>query len=126
MLPETTTITPYMTITHSQVEVLKRAQQVIQAGNISTGRLQIYGIENTASKVIPFLEKHKLITKRTTYLQFKKIFELVQNNEHKKRFDEIVAMIRSLNDRGILRDHTLDAHPANGERRYGPTSGDVA
>ena len=112
IIPETKTITPYLTLTHTEIAALRRAQQVIQAGNISTGRLQIYGIENITSKVLPFLEKHQLITKRTVYLQFKKILELVAGGEHKKRFDEIVNMIRSLNDRGILRDHTLGIHPS--------------
>ena len=111
VVPETKTVTPYLTITHSEVRVLRKAQQVIRAGNISTGRLQIYGVETMTSKVIPFLEKHQLITKRTAYLEFKKILGLIAEGEHKKRFDEVVSMVRSMNDRGILRDHTLGAHP---------------
>lgn len=121
------TITPYFTLTHADVEVLRRAQQIIQAGNISTGRLQIYGVGNITNKVVPFFEKYKLITKRNTYLKFKQILQLVSKGQHRKRFGEIEAMVRSLNNRGILRDHTLGAHPVNtGERRYDPTSKDVA
>ena len=112
ILPETRTLTPYLTLTHSDVNVLRKAQQILQAGNISTGRLQIYGVDTINEKIIPFLEKHQLITKHAAYLEFKKILGLVTEGEHKKRFDEIVRMIRSMNDRGILRDHTLGAHPA--------------
>lgn len=111
IIPETKTVTPYVTLTHSDVRVLRRAQQVLQAGAISTGRLQVYGVDKITTRIIPFLEKHQLITKRTAYLRFKEILELVTEGEHKKRFDEIVSMIRSMNDRGILRDHTLGAHP---------------
>lgn len=112
ILPETKTLTPYLTLTHRETEVLKKAQQILQAGTISTGRLQIYGVDTINEKVVPFLEKHQLITKRTAYLEFKEILGLVTEGEHKKRFDEIVRMVRSMNDRGILRDHTLGAHPA--------------
>ena len=112
IIPETMTLTPYLTLTHKETSVLKKAQQVLQAGNISTGRLQIYGVDTVTSKIIPFLEKHQLIAKRTAYLEFKKILGLVIEGEHKKRFDEVVKMVRSMNDRGILRDHTLGAHPA--------------
>src|SRR2546426_378208 len=108
---ESKTITPYLTLTHSETAVLRKAQQIIQAGNISTGRLQIYGMDKITTKVVPFLDKYQPITKRTTYLQFKKILELLTEREHKKRFDEIVRLVHSLNDRGILRDHTLGAHP---------------
>jgi hypothetical protein len=111
VIPETRTITPYVTLTHSDVRVLRRAQQVLQAGAISAGRLQVYGVDGIKTKVVPFLEKHRLITKRTAYLRFKEILELVAEGEHKKRFDEIASMVRSMNDRGILRDHTLGAHP---------------
>jgi len=112
ILSESKTLTPYLTLTHSDVRVLRRTQQVLQAGNISTGRLQIYGVDAITDKVLPFLEKHQLITKRTAYLEFKRILGLVEEGEHKKRFDEIVSMVRTMNDRGILRDHTLGAHPA--------------
>lgn len=111
IIPETKTVTPYLTLTHNEVHVLRKAQQVLQAGNISTGRLQIYGIDTVTTKVIPFFEKHQLITKRTAYLGFKRILGLIVEGEHKKRFDEVVSMVRSMNDRGILRDHTLGAHP---------------
>ena len=111
IIMESKTITPYLTLTHSETAVLRKAQQIIQAGNISTGRLQIYGMDKITTKVVPFLDKYQPITKRTTYLQFKKILELLTEREHKKRFDEIVRLVHSLNDRGILRDHTLGAHP---------------
>jgi LAGLIDADG endonuclease len=111
IVPETKTLTPYLTLTHSEIRILRKAQQILQAGNISTGRLQIYGVDAISRKVMPFLEKHQLITKRTAYLEFKKILGLVEEGEHKKRFDEIVRMVRSMNDRGLLRDHTLGAHP---------------
>jgi len=110
IIAESKTISPYIVITHGEERVLQRAQQVLQAGTISTGRLQIYGIENITRKVMPFLEKQKLITKRQVYLRFNEILKLVLEGEHKKRFDEIVKMVRTLNDRGILRDHTLGAH----------------
>ena len=106
------TISPNFVVTHSEDAVLRRAQQIIQCGSISTGRLGIYGVENMRKKVVPFLDKHPLITKRTTYLKFKAILGLLLEREHKKRFDGIVKMVRSMNDRGILRDHTLGAHPA--------------
>ena len=105
-------ITPYAAITHSEEAVLRKAQQIIRSGSIRKGQLEMYGIENMTKKLIPFLEKHPLITKRTTYGKFKTILGLLAQGEHKKRFDEIVKMVRSVNDRGILRDHTLGAHPA--------------
>lgn len=111
VIPETKTLTPYLTLTHSNTNVLRKVQQILQAGNISTGRLQIYGVDTINEKIVPFLEKYQLITRRTVYLEFKKILELVTAGEHKKRFDEIVSMVRTMNDRGILRDHTLGAHP---------------
>lgn len=111
IVPETRTLTPYLTLTHSETRILRKAQQILQAGNISTGRLQIYGVDTISQKVMPFLEKHQLITKRSAYLEFKKILGFIEVGEHKKRFDEIVRMVRSMNDRGILRDHTLGAHP---------------
>jgi hypothetical protein len=111
VIPRSMTISPYMVITHSEEAILRRAQQIVRCGTISTGRLQIYGMDNMTTKVIPFLEKHPLITKRTTYTKFKRILRLVSEGEHKKRFDEIVKMVRSMNDRGILRDHTLGADP---------------
>jgi hypothetical protein len=105
--PQTKSITPYLTVTHQNVIVLRKLQQVIQCGNISTGRLQVYGMENTTEKVLPFLDKHKLIARRTTYQKFKNILRLLREQEHKKHFEEIVKKVRSLNERGILRDHTL-------------------
>jgi len=101
------TITPYLTVTHQNTVALRKLQEVIQCGNISTGRLQAYGMENTSRRIIPFLDKHKLIARRTTYQKFKKIFQLLIEQRHKTHFDEVVAEIRSLNERGILRDHTL-------------------
>ena len=105
--PRTKSITPYLTVTHQNVAVLRKLQQVIQCGNISTGRVQIYGMENASQKVLPFLDKHKLIARRTTYQKFKNILMLLMEQEHKKHFEEVVQKIRSLNERGILRDHTL-------------------
>jgi len=105
--PETKTITPYLTVTHQNATVLRKLQQVIQCGNISTGRLQVYGMENASQKLIPFLDKHKLIARRTTYQKFKNILKLLMEQQHKRRFEEVVQKIRSLNERGILRDHTL-------------------
>ena len=55
ILPETRTLTPYLTLTHSDVRVLRKAQQLLQAGNISTGRLQVYGVDTINEKIIPFL-----------------------------------------------------------------------
>jgi len=105
--PKTTSITPYLTVTHQDTRVLRKLQEVLQCGNISTGRLQIYGMENIAENVLPFLERHKLIARRTTYQKFNNIFKLLQERQHKKHFNEIVEKIRALNERGILRDHTL-------------------
>ena len=105
--PTTKSITPYLTVTHQDTRVLKKLQEVIRCGNLSTGRLQIYGMQNTSDKILPFLEKHKLIARRTTYQKFKNIFKLLQERKHKEHFNEIVTEIRSLNERGILRDHTL-------------------
>jgi len=107
----TKTITPYLTVTHQDTHVLRKLQQAIQCGNISTGRLQIYGMQNTSEKVIPFLDKHKLIARRTTYRKFKNIFELLTAQQHKHHFNEIVEKIHALNERGILRDHTLGTYP---------------
>jgi hypothetical protein len=104
---QTKTITPYLTVTHQNTIVLRKLQQVIQCGNISTGRLQIYGMQNAFEKVLPFLDKHKLIARRTTYEKFKNILKLLIEREHKRHFEEVVQKIRSLNERGILRDHTL-------------------
>ena len=109
--PKTKSITPYLTVTHQDTRVLRKLQEVIQCGNISTGRLQIYGMQNTSEKILPFLEKHKLIARMTTYQKFKKIFQLLEDKQHKKHFEEIVEKIRSLNERGILRDHTLGTIP---------------
>jgi hypothetical protein len=108
---KTKTITPYLTVTNQDTRVLRKLQQVIQCGNISTGRLQIYGMENTSKNVLPFLEKHKLIARRTTYEKFTAIFKLLEEQQHKTHFDEVVEKIRSLNERGILRDHTLGTYP---------------
>jgi hypothetical protein len=94
---ESKTITPYFTVTHEDRSALKKLQQTLQAGNISTGRLQVYGIEKLSNNVMPFLERHPLIAKRKIYLEFRKIFELVRQGRHKTRFEEIVAMVRSLN-----------------------------
>jgi hypothetical protein len=113
---ETKTLTPYLTVTHQNVAVLRKLQRVIECGNISTGRLQVYGIANISQKILPFFDKHKLIARRTTYQKFKDIFKLLVEGEHKKHFDEVVERIRSLNERGILRDHTLGTIPrTNGE-----------
>jgi len=105
--PQTKVVTPYLTVTHQNTTILRKLQQVIECGNISTGRLQVYGMANTSQEIIPFLDKHKLIARRTTYQKFKDIFNLLTEQQHKKRFDEVVQKIRSLNERGILRDHTL-------------------
>lgn len=111
ILPETKTITPYMTVTHQNAAMLRKLQQTIQAGQISTGRLQVYGIKNTVEKVLPFLEKHRLIAKRSIYLRFKEALDEIMNNSHKKEFEKVERMARSVNRRGILRDHTLGTHP---------------
>ena len=109
--PRTKSITPYLTVTHQDTRVLRKMQEVIKCGNISTGRLQIYGMKNTSEKVLPFFEKHKLIARRATYEKFRSIFELIEKKEHKQHFNEVVEKIRSLNERGILRDHTLGTIP---------------
>jgi hypothetical protein len=108
---QTKTLTPYLTVTHQNIAALRKLQQVIECGNISTGRLQICGFANTSQKILPFLDKYKLIARRTTYQKFKNIFKLLLEDEHKKHFDEMVQRIRSLNERGILRDHTLGTIP---------------
>jgi LAGLIDADG endonuclease len=108
---QTKTVTPYLTITHQNTAVLRKLQQVMQCGNISTGRLQIYGMENTLQKLIPFLDRHKLIARRTAYRKFKIVLKLLIEQEHKKHFEEVVQRIRSINERGILRDHTLGTYP---------------
>jgi LAGLIDADG endonuclease len=97
---ESKTLTPYVTITHANVRMLQRVQQVLRAGNISTGRLQIYGVDAMTNKILPFLEKHQPITKHTSYREFKRILGLIEQGEHKRRFDEIVSMVRTMNDRG--------------------------
>ena len=109
--PQTKTITPYLTVTHQNTTVLTKLQQVIQCGNISTGRLQIYGMENILQKIVPFLDRHQLIARRTAYRKFKEVLKLLIEQEHKKRFEEVVQRIRSINERGILRDHTLGTYP---------------
>jgi len=111
ILPETKTITPYMTVTHQNPVVLRKLQQTVQAGQISTGRLQIYGINNIVEKILPFLEKHRLIAKRTVYARFKAVLDEILNNRQKKEFNKVERMARSVNHRGILRDHTLGTHP---------------
>jgi len=111
ILPETKTITPYMTVTHQNTVVLRKLQQTVQAGQISTGRLQIYGINNIVEKILPFLEKHRLIAKRTVYARFKAVLDEILNNRQKKEFNKVERMARSVNHRGILRDHTLGTHP---------------
>ena len=103
----TKTITPYLTVTHQNTAVLRKLQQVIQCGNISTGRLQVYGMENASERVVPLFDKHKLIARRTTYQKFKEVLKLLTAQEHKRHFEEAVQKVRSLNERGILRDHTL-------------------
>ena len=115
VMPKTKTITPYLTITNSNTAVLQKLQQTIMCGNINTGRLQIYGMDNMKNKVVPFLDKYRLIAKRTTYRKFKEILNLTEDGRHKTDFDRIVTMIHSLNDRGILRDHTLSTYPKNWE-----------
>jgi ribosomal protein L17 len=104
---KTRTITPYLTVTHQNAAVLRKLQQTIQCGNISTGRLQAYGMQNATEKVLPFFDKNKLIARRTTYQKFKDILKLLTEQEHKRHFNEVVQKVRSLNERGILRDHTL-------------------
>jgi hypothetical protein len=112
ILPETKTLTPYLTITHQNAATLERIQKTLQCGNISTGRLQIYGVENMKNKIIPYLERYQPIAKHTAYGKFKEILQLVIAGRHKPEFEQTVAKIRSLNDRGILRDYTLGTYPA--------------
>jgi hypothetical protein len=111
ILPESKTITPYLTVTHQNTLVLQKLQRTIQCGQISTGRLQIYGMKNTVDKLLPFLEKHRLIAKRTTYNRFKQVLGQITSNSHKTEFKRVEKMARSVNHRGILRDHTLGTHP---------------
>ncbi|GEM_PF-3140916 len=115
VVSKTKTITPYLTITNQNTAILQKLQQVLMCGNISTGRLQIYGMDNIQHKVIPFLDKHRLLAKRTTYVKFKEILNVLKDNKHKTHFDNVLSMIRSLNDRGILRDHTLGTYPKQRE-----------
>jgi LAGLIDADG endonuclease len=112
ILPESKTMTPYLTVTHSNTRALQKLQQTIQCGQISTGRLQIYGMKNIIDKVLPFLEKHRLIAKRTAYNRFKQVLGQITSNRHKTEFSKVEKMARSVNHRGILRDHTLGTHPA--------------
>lgn len=109
--PQTKTITPYLTVTHQNTAVLTRLQQVIQCGNISTGRLQVYGMENITEKIVPFLDRHQPIARRTAYRKFKNVIKLLIEEQHKKHFEDVVQRIRSINERGILRDHTLGTYP---------------
>ncbi|TMI08284.1 hypothetical protein E6H34_05495 [Candidatus Bathyarchaeota archaeon] len=109
--PESKTMTPYLTVTHRNTLVLQKLQQTVQCGQISTGRLQIYGMTNAVDKILPFLEKHRLIAKRTTYNRFKQVLGQIMSNRHKTEFSKVEKMARSVNHRGILRDHTLGTHP---------------
>jgi len=111
ILPESKTMTPYLTVTHHNTLVLQKLQRTLQCGQISTGRLQIYGMRNIVDKVLPFLEKHRLIAKRTNYNRFKQVLGQIASNRHKTEFSRMEKMARSVNHRGILRDHTLGTHP---------------
>ena len=71
----------------------------------------IYGMRNTVDKLLPFLEKHRLIAKRTVYNRFKRVLGQITSNRHKTEFSKVEKMARSVNHRGILRDHTLGTHP---------------
>jgi len=105
---ETKSITPYLTITHSEVEILRKIREIIRCGEIIGGRLQIYGLENTTSRVIPFIDRQKLIAKKTTYEKFKQILEMVKKGKHKTNFQQVIELVKSLNQptRGSPRDHT--------------------
>lgn len=111
ILPDTKTITPYMTVTHQNITVLRKIQQTIRSGQISSGRLQTYGVANIVEKIVPFLEKHRLIAKQSVYARFKDVLENILQRKHKTRFGEVERMARSVNHRGILRDHTLSTDP---------------
>lgn len=113
VLSESKTLTPYFTLTHQTNAILLKAQQMLQCGHISTGRLQAYGVKIIAQKIIPFLEQYKLIAKQTSYSKFKEILELIMSAEHKTRFEYVMKLVRSQNDRGILRDHALGTYSQN-------------
>lgn len=94
---KTRTITPYLTITHREIEVLRRIRWILGCGEISAGRLQIYGVENMVKRVIPFLDRQKLIAKRTIYAKFKKILKTTINGRHKRDFRETLKLVKTLN-----------------------------
>ena len=94
---ETRSITPYLTITSSETDVLRKIRWLLGCGEISGGRLQIYGVDNIVNRVAPFLDRQKLIAKRTTYKMFKHILETVVRGDHKRNFQETVELIKILN-----------------------------
>ncbi len=94
---ETKSITPYLTITSSETVVLQKIRWLLGCGEISTGRLQIYGVDNFVNSVAPFLDRQKLIAKRTTYKMFKQILETVVRGDHKRNWEETVAFVKMLN-----------------------------
>jgi len=96
---ETQSITPYLTVTHRDVEMLSKAQQIISCGRISTGRLQVYGIKDVVQKVIPFLDSQKLIARRTVYKEFRRVLAMIVKGEHRGDFRKMEALARSLNRR---------------------------
>ena len=112
----TRSITPYLTITHRELEVLRRIKQVLGCGEISGGRLQIYGIENICSRVIPFLDRQKLIAKRSTYKRFKHILNMILNKEHKRDFNKVLKLVKALNKPARGSSETIRRAPsAEGE-----------
>lgn len=109
---ETRSITPYLTVTHREPEMLSRVQQVIGCGRISTGRLQVYGIEDVVKKVVPFIDNQKLIVRRTVYREFKRVLAMVVKGEHRKDFKRVETFARSLNRRLGAPQRPYAGHPS--------------
>jgi len=109
---ETRSITPYLTVTHREHEVLSRVQQVIGCGKISTGRLQVYGVEDVIGKVVPFIDGQKLIVRRTVYEEFKRVLTMVVKGEHRKDFKRVEMSARSLNRRLGAPQRPYAGHPS--------------
>jgi hypothetical protein len=109
---ETRSITPYLTITHREPEMLSRVQQVIGCGRVSTGRLQVYGVEDVVQKVVPFIDGHKLIARRTVYGEFKRVLAMITKGEHRENFQKVETSARSLNRRLGAPQRPYAGHPS--------------
>ena len=110
---ETRSITPYLTVTHREPEILRMVQRTLDCGNVSKGRLQVYGVENMVARVVPLIDELKLIAKRTAYGQFRSVLAMIVRGEHRRNYQRVETFARSLNRRLGDPQRPYARHPSN-------------